>query len=328
MGEAFTPYEVGLEKLQQELGDQPERMQAFFDHKDRLCENLEFARRHGDSPTYIADRRRALDQLNGLSVEATGKSFHEVSGLSPEEPVLTGPPRRAPPLVTLLRNLLVILALAALVWFFLLPRLSSSFPRLSCVFPLISSLSLALILLFGFHLLWRSFLHSASIRYGGQLGSKAVTLSIRDIAMRIDILHPWGLPNWLVYALCVALAAAVVVLGLSPLSPFPPPPQPPPVVYTLAVDSLESEGAMTLRPGDSVELGVGERVAVRAETLGRTGRACTWAALHGSLLPAAGCATVYRAPLNPTQDVLTVNVEPLCGTQRGCANLHITVRSP
>lgn len=328
MGEGFTPYETGLENLQQELADQPERMQIFFDHKDRLSENLEFARRHGDSPTYVADRRQALAQLNGLALEAAGRSFRDISGLSPDAPVLTGRPRRAPPLLTLLRNLLVALVLAALVWFFLLPRLSSSFPRLSCVYPLVSSLSLALIGLFGFHVVWRLFLHAASIRYGGQLGSKAVTLSIRDIAMRIDILHPWRLPNWAAYALCAALAAAVAVLGLSPLSPFPPPPQPPPVVYRLSVDSPESDEETTLRSGDSVELAVGERVLVRAETLGRTGTTCTWSALDGSLLPAAGCATVYRAPLNPTQDVLTVNVAPLCGTQRGCANLHITVRGP
>ncbi len=328
MEDAFTPYEEGLREFRRRLGDEHRQLHTFLNYEHRLQENVRWAERYGETPTLKAERNQIVDRLNALALETCGQSFNEMSGLAPRETTLTAAPRGTSLLVVAFLNLPVLGVLAAVVWPSLLPLLSMLLPWLPCIPAPISALSLALILLALFHLMWR-YAHAVFMASSGEVGALGITVPMREMALLVDILHPWGLSNAALWVLTIVLILTVAVLGLSPLSPFPPPTEPTPVIRQFSVQFLRrGDETTSLAPGGRVELAPGEQMLVRAETLGQPGTPCRWSAARGGLEPAAGCATLYSAPLTPGQDVLNLSAQSPCGTRSACASLHISIENP
>ncbi len=322
MSDAFTPYERGLQEFQQKLGEQHERLLDFLNYDHQLRTNIRQARDDGDTPTLSAERNRIVRQLNALALKTVlktvGISFNEMCGLGRHEPVLTMPIVKLSPLVMLFFNLVVVTILAPILG----PLVSASLP---CVSPLASAPSLAVILLLLFHLVWR-YLNPVIKASGGTVEMVWIAVPIQVLASLADALHPWILSDVASWVLAIVLSLATVILGISPLSPFPPPSEETPIVQSFSVQYLE-RAAMTIsfEPGDVVEINAGELVLVQAETLGQDGTLCTWSAANGSLRPAEGCATLYSAPFSGTHDILDILAQSPCKTQSASASLHITV---
>lgn len=81
MGDPFTRYEYGLARLLESLGREHSRYQEALSYQHQLVENIERARRYGDTAEHKADSRRILDQLNSLALATIGQSFNELAGI-------------------------------------------------------------------------------------------------------------------------------------------------------------------------------------------------------------------------------------------------------
>jgi hypothetical protein len=319
MSDAFTLYEKGLKEFQQRLGEQHERLLDFLNYEQQLCANIQQARDDGDTPMLSADRNRIVRQLNALMLETVGVSFNEMCGLGHREPVLTMPMISPPPLAVLFLNLVSAITLA----FILRPLVSVSLP---CVSLLASTPSLAVTLLVILHLIWR-YLNPVIKATSGEIRVALLAAPIELLTKLADALHPYPsiLPDAVLWTLAVALSLTTVILGLSPLSPFPPTEEPP-IVQSFSVQFLERDKmTIYIKPSDLFELVPSEQVLVQAETFGEAVPLCTWSAANGGLQPAAGCATLYSAPFHETYDVLDLRAQSPCRTQNACASLNIKV---
>ena len=77
--DAFSSYERGLQNLLNQLGsDHPAYADALL-YQQRLTENIQRARRFGDTPSRRADRAEVIDQLNGLTLTTLDTSFNDLS---------------------------------------------------------------------------------------------------------------------------------------------------------------------------------------------------------------------------------------------------------
>jgi len=317
MGDAFTPYEIGLEELQQELGQQHERLLEFLNYEGQLSANIRQARGDGETPVLSADRNRIVRQLNALALETVQISFNELCGLRRHGPVLTTTMVRLSPPVMLFFNLVVI----AIPAFSLKPLTSASLP---CVPPLFSASSLAVILLVLFHLAWRYFNPVFKVA-GGTVTVTWIALPIKVLASLADALHPWILSDLVLWVSAICLFLAAVILGLTPLSPLPSPPEETVIIQSFSVEYPERAATtVSLEPGDMIEIEADELVLVKVRTLGQVGL-CKWSAFNGSLHPAEGCSTLYSAPFDEVYDVLDVLAQSPCKTQNASASLRIEV---
>jgi hypothetical protein len=71
----YTPYEAGIRELLERLGcDHPRRVDALI-YQQRLTENLDAARRDGDSETLRAERAQIVTHLDSLALDALGISY-------------------------------------------------------------------------------------------------------------------------------------------------------------------------------------------------------------------------------------------------------------
>ncbi len=318
MSDAFTPYERGLREFQRQLGERHERLLDFLNYDHQLLMNIRQAREDGDTPTLSAERNRIVRQLNTLALETVGVSFNEICGLRRSESVLTMPMVKLPPLAMSFFNLVGV----AVLTFILSPTVTTLWP---CVLPMAAASSSAILLVLLCHLTWRS-LNPVLKASGGVIEVAWIAVPIKVLASLFDALHPWILPDSALWALAIVLPLAAVILVVSPLSPLPPPPEETLIVQGFSVEYLEGDGAMSLGPGDEIELTADELVLVRAEVLGETGP-CEWSAANGSLLPAEGCSILYSAPFHETYDILDILVQSPCKTQNACASLRIKVVS-
>jgi hypothetical protein len=79
MGDAFTRYKRGLDRLLELLGSGHPRYPEALTYQQRLQENIGLARRHGDTEELRAWRSRVVEQLNLLALDAIGTSFNSLS---------------------------------------------------------------------------------------------------------------------------------------------------------------------------------------------------------------------------------------------------------
>ena len=76
--DAFSSYERGLQNLLNQLGaDHPAHADALL-FQQRLTENIQRARRFGDTAARRADRAEVIDQLNALTLTALNSSFNDL----------------------------------------------------------------------------------------------------------------------------------------------------------------------------------------------------------------------------------------------------------
>jgi hypothetical protein len=75
MSDVYTPYETGLHALLERLGHDHPRYSDALVYQQRLTENIEAARRYGDTASRRAERAEIVDQLNALALETLGVSY-------------------------------------------------------------------------------------------------------------------------------------------------------------------------------------------------------------------------------------------------------------
>jgi len=80
MSDAFTPYETGLARFLERLGQDHPRYTEALTLEAQLRENVGQARLDGDSETRRADRNRILRGLNRLALQTVRLSFNDLCG--------------------------------------------------------------------------------------------------------------------------------------------------------------------------------------------------------------------------------------------------------
>ena len=80
MSDAFTPYETGLARFLERLGQDHPRYTEALTLEAQLRENVGQARLDGDTETRRADRNRILRELNRLALQTVRLSFNELCG--------------------------------------------------------------------------------------------------------------------------------------------------------------------------------------------------------------------------------------------------------
>lgn len=80
MTDEYAHYEVGLQKLLEQLGNGHPRYRDALVYQQRLTENIKATRRHGDTETRRADRSAISYQLNALAGETLNQSFNDLCG--------------------------------------------------------------------------------------------------------------------------------------------------------------------------------------------------------------------------------------------------------
>jgi hypothetical protein len=76
--DSFTAYENGLQQLLNQLGLTHPAYADALTFQQRLTENIQRARRFGDTASRRADRAEVIDQLNALSLNTLGTSFNDL----------------------------------------------------------------------------------------------------------------------------------------------------------------------------------------------------------------------------------------------------------
>ena len=79
-GDVFTHYERGLADLLERLGKDHERYVEALTYEQRLCENIAWVRRDGDTENWRAERAQVASALNRLALLEIGTSFNELCG--------------------------------------------------------------------------------------------------------------------------------------------------------------------------------------------------------------------------------------------------------
>ena len=95
MSDAFTPYETGLARFLERLGQDHPRYTEALTLEAQLRENVGVARLDGDTETRRADRARILRVLNRLALETVQISFNDLCGFPGVETGGTSLPLRA-----------------------------------------------------------------------------------------------------------------------------------------------------------------------------------------------------------------------------------------
>ena len=73
--DTYTRYEIGLERFEKELGVQHPDYLTFATQQTMLQEQIDFARRMGDTEDRAMRRTETIDRLNRLALATLGKSF-------------------------------------------------------------------------------------------------------------------------------------------------------------------------------------------------------------------------------------------------------------
>lgn len=76
----FTCYETGMNALLARLGQVPSGYSEALIYQQRLRENIDNTRRHGDTPELQAERSRLVEQLNRLTRQTLQLSFNTLCG--------------------------------------------------------------------------------------------------------------------------------------------------------------------------------------------------------------------------------------------------------
>ncbi|MCB0171438.1 MAG: hypothetical protein KDJ97_12875, partial [Anaerolineae bacterium] len=76
--DVFTHFEIGLERLREQIGQDQPRFSDFLVYEERLTNVIKRSRRFGDTRDRLAERTEIIDQLNALALSTVGISFNEL----------------------------------------------------------------------------------------------------------------------------------------------------------------------------------------------------------------------------------------------------------
>lgn len=74
IGDLYSAYEQGLEKLAERVGQSLELLA----YEQQLRENIGQTRRHGDNGERASRRSEIIEQLNRLAIQKAGQSFNDL----------------------------------------------------------------------------------------------------------------------------------------------------------------------------------------------------------------------------------------------------------
>ena len=195
-----------------------------------------------------------------------------------------------------------------------------------CIKPRqVSELSVVFILLVILHLVWRA-IHipaPSNIEETIEIGRFKIRASTA-IAFLNEI-HPWRLSSRSLVLLLVFFLIVGSFLNLTPYSPF----------YQegvlLAIPSFEvqrlnSSAPEQLPPGGILTINEGEKVFIKLVLLGETQISCTWLTTTSNANNGQGCSILLDVPPLVRRDILTVFIQPVCGTRKETLSLNIVVQ--
>jgi len=194
--------------------------------------------------------------------------------------------------------------------------------------PEVSVLSATVILTVVFHVVWRYIYYAFipqnykdTIKETVQVGF--ITIPLSYLITFFNEIHPWKLPSRLLVFLLLVLVAAGAFLNLSSYSLFYVEDEPSPQGFS--IERLDNPPER-LAINQSLMIKAGEKVFVEAILLGGVEASCTWFNLTGSKIEQKDCSIVFGARPGVENDVLTVFVQPACGTRQESINLPIVVQ--
>lgn len=196
--------------------------------------------------------------------------------------------------------------------------------------PYISSLSMVLILVTFVHYLWR-YRRIASTVHSSE--ADLITVNFAGVAIRfnrdivisiLNLSQPWKLSNRILGILLLLFCLSGLFLNLSSYSPFRGSGNPF-AIKGFLVDGLEPTPIL-LAPGQTLKMTVGQTAIVDVALLGDTQVSCTWTISSRNGATPTGCSINYRALTSGDNDILTVFVRPVCGSQNDAASLFIDIQ--
>jgi len=228
------------------------------------------------------------------------------------------PENRLPLLVVLSLNLVIVLILT--YW------INKNF-ALPCVTPHIAnSFCIAVILLIGAHLFGRivnrlipSNHNRIIIKFAG------LELSIRDLVEISNEIQIWKLSSAFLGGSFFFLLIIGWFLNFTPYSPFhkggnllaiP----------SFTVQRLNSPSPEQIPPGGTLLIDANEKVFIKLALLGEAQVSCTWFTTSNSGSVGEDCSILLNIPSFIKRDVLTVFMQPVCGSRQESASLNVIVQ--
>jgi len=226
------------------------------------------------------------------------------------------PENRLPALVVLFLNLVIV----GVATFLLGNRVT-----LPCVTPYqASALSVVSISLIIFHLIWRSVFSVMPKKTEGTVKFAIITIPLSGLIGILNEIHPWKLTSRLLGTLLLIFLVSGVFLNLSSYSPLYKGGEPF-AIQGFAVQRLNSPSEQ-LASGETLTMTAGEKVFLEVVLLGDTQVSCTWFIVTNGNNTETGCSIAYGALTPGEDDILSVFVQPACGSRQESANLLIAVQ--
>lgn len=197
--------------------------------------------------------------------------------------------------------------------------------------PYISSLSAALTLVVFVHFSWR-YLRKAIRRT--RSGKHTITFTAGGVKFEFDRnviiaffneIQPWKLPSSLLGIFLFVSFIAGLFLNISPYSPFRERDQP----FSIQGFSVQRSSPLSqeqLAPGETLAMTAGEDVIVEVVLLGDAQVSCSWSILSRGDNAETGCSIAYSALTSGIDDILSVFVQPACGSIKKSGSLFIAIQ--
>ena len=237
---------------------------------------------------------------------------------SPEPPgPIDEPKNPLPTWVVLLLNLVIIVVAS----FLLGNRVVA--PCVSV--PLISALSVVLIGLMVFHIIWRFAYPDMTRNPEGMMEFPLIKVPLSVLIKLVNSIHPWKAGTVLLLIVSLIVLAAAAFLNLHPSSPFYAQSQPF-TIQGFSVLRSVSPAKEQLAPGNPLTMVAGESVLIEVVLLGEAQVSCTWSILTMPNTEETGCSIDYSALTPGANDILSVFVQPACGVNNKSASLFIDIQ--
>jgi hypothetical protein len=189
----------------------------------------------------------------------------------------------------------------------------------------VSAASVAFVSLAIFHVIWRNFYILIPPNFDETIKLGVVTIPLTILITILNEIHPWKLSSRLLGFSLIIFSALALFLNLHPYSPFhkgggllaiP----------SFMVQRLDSPSPEQLAPGGTLTIKAGEKVFLELALLGETQVLCTWFTTSSSENAIQGCSILLDVPSPIKRDVLTVFMQPVCGSRQESVSLNVIVQ--
>ena len=191
--------------------------------------------------------------------------------------------------------------------------------------PLISALSVVLIGLMVFHIVWRFAYPDMSRSPEGIMEFPLIKLPLSVLIKLVNSIHPWKVGTLLLLIVSPIVLATAAFLNLHPSSPFYTQSRPF-TIQGFSVQRSQPPAREEFAPGDTLLMAAGDSVIVETVLLGEAQVSCTWSIQSKPDATETGCSIDYSALTPGVDDILSVFVQPACGSGGKSESLFIAVQ--